>query len=389
MKTDLVKGFKDYAGEEADKRTEIKKLLVETFEKYGFNSVETPVVEYEEFVKGSPEQKRDEVISDIFKLQDKGKRNLALRYEFTFQLKRLMQNKKLPFRRYQIGPVFRDEPVSGNRFRQFFQADADIVGSSIKDEAEILKLVKEILGSLKIDFKICVGNRKLVNQILGEQGVKNREEVLREIDKLDKLSEKEVRNNLKRYGAEKILNVFKKENFEKYPAFSEVKELERYCKMYGIKFEFQPSLVRGLSYYNGNVWEIKTSEMKETIVGGGSYEFNNIQCAGISFGLERLSSLAKIVDKKNKILVVSLNEDKQAIKIAEKLRDKDNRVLIFYGKPSKALDYANSYDVAQVIFVGAQEVKQKKVKVKDMKTGKEKFVTLEKISKKNVIFQRK
>lgn len=387
MKTDLVKGFKDYIGEEAEKRAEIKKLLVETFERYGFAPVETPIVEYEDFVKG--DNKKDEVISDIFRLQDKGKRKLALRYEFTFQLKRLIKNKKLPFRRYQIGNVFRDEPTSSNRFRQFVQADADIIGSSIKDEAEVLKLVKEILDKLKIDFKVYVGNRKLINEILNKEGIKNKEEVLREVDKLDKLPGKEIKANLKKYNAEKILNIFEKKDFEKYEAFSEIKELEKYCKMYGIKCEFQPSLVRGLSYYNGNVWEIKTSKMKETIVGGGSYEFENVSCTGISFGLERLSSLAKFKDKRNKVLVVSLNEDKQAIKIAQKLRDKDNRVLIFYGKPSKALDYANSYDINQVIFVGAKEVKQKKVKIKDMKTGKEKLVTLEKISKKNIIIQRK
>ena len=131
MKTETVKGFQDFSGKEAEKRTEIKKILVETFESFGFAPAETPIIEYEEFVKGNNSQ--DEAVSDIFKLKDKGKRNLALRYEFTFQLKRLMQNKKLPYKRYQIGPVFRDEPISANRFRQFTQADIDIVGSSEKE----------------------------------------------------------------------------------------------------------------------------------------------------------------------------------------------------------------------------------------------------------------
>src|SRR3989304_1057792 len=112
-----VKGFRDFSGKEAEKRAEIRKIIVETFEKYGFEPAETPIIESEEFVRG--ENKQDEAVSDIFKLQDKGKRNLALRYEFTFQLKRLMRNKKLPYKRYQIGPVFRDEPISGNRMRQF------------------------------------------------------------------------------------------------------------------------------------------------------------------------------------------------------------------------------------------------------------------------------
>ncbi len=384
LKFSQVKGFKDYSGEDAKKRAEIKKILVETFEKYGFEPAETPLIEYEEFVKGNNSQ--DEAISDIFKLKDKGKRKLALRYEFTFQLKRLMQNRKLPFKRYQIGPVFRDEPVSSNRFRQFTQCDIDIIGSTIKDDAEILALTKEVLDKLGIKFTIYFNNRKLLNEILGE--IKEKDKVIRELDKLDKLSEKEVKINLKKYKAEKVLDILKKKDFTKYKAYSEIKELEKALKMYGIKAEFSPSLARGLSYYNGTIFEVKAG-IKDTITAGGAYEFNKTQCTGISFGLERLSSLAKIKPEQEKYLVVSLNQDSQkskisnpasmknqeeAIKLANKLR-KDKIVSIFYGKPSKALDYANSYDYNKVIFVGEKEVKAKKFKIKDMKTGKEKPLT--------------
>ena len=103
---DTIKGFKDYVGEEAWKRSEIKKILVDTFEKYGFEPAETPVIEAEEFVKGDNSQ--DEAISDVYSLQNKSKRNIALRYEVTFQLKRLMQNMKLPCKRCEIGEVLRD-----------------------------------------------------------------------------------------------------------------------------------------------------------------------------------------------------------------------------------------------------------------------------------------
>ena len=136
---ELVKGFRDYTGEEAVKRNEIRKVVEEVFEKYGFEPAETPVIESEDFVRG--ENQNDEAVSDIFKLKDRGKRNLALRYEFTFQLKRIMKNKKLPYKRFQIGPVFRDEPIKGNRSRQFTTCEADIIGSSVKDEAEILNLI--------------------------------------------------------------------------------------------------------------------------------------------------------------------------------------------------------------------------------------------------------
>ena len=183
---ETVKGFNDVSGEEALKRERIKEIIVGTFKLYGFEPAETPVIEYEEFVKEGNQS--DEAVSDIFKLQDKGKRNLALRYEFTFQLKRIARNKKLPYKRYQIGEVFRDEPVSANRYRQFTQCDMDIVGLSentSRDEAEILSLSKKILDKLGVKFEVYFNNRKLLNEILDEQKIKNKAEVIKEIDKLN------------------------------------------------------------------------------------------------------------------------------------------------------------------------------------------------------------
>ncbi|VVB82125.1 Histidine--tRNA ligase [uncultured archaeon] len=376
MNTETIKGFKDYTGEEAQKRAEIRKILIENFEKYGFEPAETPLIEGEEFVKG--ENKEDEAVSDIYKLKDKGERSLALRYEFTFQLKRIMKNKKLPYKRYEVGEVFRDEPTSSNRFRQFTQCDADIVGSSVKDEAEIFAMAKETLERLGIDFKIYVNNRKLLNEIFEKEGIKDKEKVIKEIDKLDKLSEKEIKENLKKYNAEKILNIFKKpaDFFKKYESYKDIESLEKYLKFYGIKIEFSPSLARGLSYYNGTVFEIRTKEMKETITAGGSYNFSGIQCSGISFGLDRISSLAKIKIEKEKYLVVSLDEDKEAINLVKQLRNKNKISEIFYGKPTKALDFANSYKINKVIFVGEREVKEKKFKVKDMTSGKESLLKI-------------
>lgn len=374
---ETVKGFKDYTEQEAQKRAEIKKVLVETFEKYGFEPAETPIVEYQEFIKGNSEQQNDEAISDIFKLKDKGKRELALRYEFTFQLKRLMQNKKLPFKRYQIGPVFRDEPTTTNRLRQFTQCDIDTISSTSKDEAEILSLAKEVLDKLKIKFIIYFNNRKLLNEILEDIKIneKNKNIVIKIIDKLDKIPEKEIKEELKKFNAEKLLDILKKKKtfFKKYSSFKEIEELEKYLKYWGLEKEvkFSPSLARGLSYYNGTIFEIKTTKIKETICGGGSYEFNNIQSTGISFGLERLSSLTNIESKKEKILILSINQDKKAIEIAKKLRKLNKQIFLFYKKPTKALEYANSYEIKKVIFIGEQEIKNKKLKVKYMDSGKE------------------
>ena len=375
MKSDTVKGFQDYTGNEALKRAKIKQIIEQTFKLYGFEPAETPIIEQEGFVKG--ENSDDEAVSDIFKLQDKGKRKLALRYELTFPLKRIAKNKKLPYKRYQIGSVFRDEPTSANRFRQFTQCDVDVVGSTIKDEAEILALAYKILKELGINAQININNRKLLNEILEEQKIKqkNRAQVIKEIDKLDKLPEREVKENLKKLGAEKILEIFKKPEsyFKKYKAYSEIKDLKKYCSIYGIKINFIPSLARGLAYYNGSVFEIKTASMKETICGGGSYPINGIQCTGWSFGLERLTQLAKISIDKIKFMILSIGQDKEAIKLAEKLRSRGISCLIMYGKVSRALDYANSKGIEKVIFVGSDEIKKKKFKVKDMETGKEIF----------------
>jgi histidyl-tRNA synthetase len=376
---DSVKGFRDITGEEAEKRIAIRNIIENVFRIYGFEAVETPVIEYEDFVKGN--NSSDEAVSDIFKLEDRGKRKLALRYEFTFQLKRLAMNKKLPFKRYQIGNVFRDEPTGENRFRQFTQCDCDVVGSSVRDEAEILKIAAEIFDKLGIKVSININNRKLLNEILEKQGVKSefKQEVIKELDKIDKLSEKEIKENLKKFNAEKILDIFKKPAnfFEKYDSYKEILELEKECSKNKVKINFVPFLARGLSYYNGSIFEIKTSDknIRETISAGGSYLVNGIQSTGISFGLDRLAGIANIKEElKDKILIISLGQDKKAIELANKIR-KENRIcVVMYGKVTKALEYANSYGFNKVVFIGDEEVKKKKILMKDMKTGKEKLV---------------
>ena len=384
MNIETVKGFKDFTGEDAKIREEVRKILVDTFEQYGFEPAETPVIEYEEFVRG--ENVNDEAVSDIYKLIDKGNRKLALRYEFTFQLKRLMIGKKLPYKRYCIGPVFRDEPTTGNRFRQFVQCDIDTVGSTVKEEAEVLAVVNRVLTNLGIDFVIYINNKKLLNEILEGENIEkmNWENVIKEIDKMDKIDKKIIYNNLKQYNAENLIEVFEKpiEFFKKYESYKEIEELIKYCDYYGININFLPSLARGLSYYNGSIYEIKTKEMKESITGGGSFMFNGIQSTGISFGLDRLSKLAKIENKKEEIMIISIAQDEQAINITESLRKIGKDIIFSSEKISKALDYANAKKIEKVMIIGEDEIKKKKVKIKDMKSGNEKFVSIKDLIKK-------
>ncbi len=374
VNTEKAKGFEDFLGEDAQKREKMIDIIRNQFKLYGFEPAETPIIESEDFVRG--DNARDSAVRDIFKLEDRGKRKLALRFEFTFQLKRIARNQKLPYKRYQLGYVFRDEPVRPGRLRQFIQCDADVIGSTIKEEAELMSIFRKVFEQLKIPATIYINNRKLINEILETEGIpeRNREQIIRELDKLDKLSKEEVAKNLKELQAEKLVNIFtgKEKSFEKYAYFKEIQKLRDLCKSYGVEVEFRPFLARGLSYYNGSVFECWAKDMNVSLCGGGSYLINEVQATGISFGIEPLFLLSKIEPEKIKVLVLSMSQDEKAIKMTENLREKNIFTMLLTDKsPSKALDYANVKKIEKVIIIGDEEVKSKKYTLKDMKTGKE------------------
>jgi len=358
-------------------------IIRNQFNLFGFEPAETPIVENEEFVRGK--NQNDEAVRDIFSLEDRGKRKLALRFEFTFQLKRIAKNQKLPYKRYQIGYVFRDEPIRKGRLRQFIQCDADVIGSSVKEEAELMAMAKNVFQELNIPAKIYVNNRKLINEILEDKKIveRDREQVIRELDKLDKLSKEEVAKNLKEYDAEKLVEVFtaKEKTFEKYNFYNEIKKLKDLCVGYGVEVEFRPFLARGLSYYNGTVFEIWAEELGVALTGGGSYLVDGIQSTGISFGLEPLFLISKVDYENKTVMILSMSQDKQAISLAQKLREKKIPVMLLTDKaPSKALDYANAKKIEKVLIIGEDEVKNKKYTLKNMKTGKE-----QKLSEKEIL----
>ncbi|UCD20917.1 MAG: histidine--tRNA ligase [archaeon] len=386
-----VKGFRDILGVEALKRIKVKEIIEKWFRLYGFSPIETPIIEYEKIVKGDNLQ--DEAVSNIFKLKDRGKRALALRYEFTFQLARLLKqnpNLKLPFRRYQIGSVFRDEPVAKGRYREFTQCDIDIIGdSSIKADAEVLAVVNDIFKELKIEVKIRINNKKLLDDLLTRFGISDKEKVLRELDKLDKLTRQEIEKNISSVTgnkkAKKILDFIKKDlsffTEEEFKGSDEVKELIKLCKDYGFNVEFDASLARGLSYYTGNVFEINSKQYKFSLVGGGRFDDSvgrllnkQIPAVGLSFGLDRITGIAKVDSDRVKCIVISINQDKESIKIVKELR-KNNISCFIMDKISKALEYANKEKIPYVVFIGSEEIKKKKFKLRDMKTGKERFLT--------------
>ncbi|MDO8628283.1 MAG: HisS family protein [Nanoarchaeota archaeon] len=398
MTIEKVKGFRDIFAPQSLRREQIVRIIQDKAKLYGFMPLETPTVEYDELLKGDNEI--DEAVSDRFKLKDRGGRNLGLRFEFTVQLSRIFKELstiKLPWRRYQVGNVFRDEPLRPDRFREFIQCDVDIMGDpSVKADAECLALTNAILAELKLKADIKVNNRKLLNALLEKSGVVGDQlQVLREIDKLDKLSRADVEKNLKKIVKDDVVrNIFgfldKDLDFfikNKFAGADEIAELRDLGKLYGFDIIFVPTLMRGFSYYTGNVFEVWSKDKKCALAGGGrfddkvgKYVNRSIPAVGISFGT-LVDVDVDAADQNVEFLIISLDQDEKSIELTEKLRAAGCSCILFYGKPSKALEYANAYQIRQVIFVGADEVKVKKVKVKDMVSGKEKLVSVAEIMK--------
>jgi histidyl-tRNA synthetase len=324
-----------------------------------------------------------------------------LRYEFTFQLARIFKQHptiKLPFRRYQIGENFRDEPVGPGRFRQFTQCDADVIGdTSVDSEAELLSMTRDILKALGIEAEIFVNNRKLVSALIESVQIRDARQVMRELDKLGKISEDLVKSNLRKYGdTNQILTLFKL--LEKDLAFfvengfdgaAEVEELVKKCRRFGVSIVLQPTMMRGLSYYTGNIYEVCKQGEKSSIAGGGRYDGvvgkylgREVPAFGISFGLERVTALASLpVPPPAQALVVSLNKDVPAIKLLQELRAAKVSCIMMSGKISKGLEYANTVGIPYAIFVGDDEIAKKKWKIRNMNSGEEKYTSTEKLIK--------
>lgn len=399
---ETVKGFRDFLPPESLKREAVKEIIKKWFKLYGFLPVETPIVEFDELMRqekkeNEKENDEDEAISDRFRLKDRGNRELGLRYEFTFQLARLLKlnpNIKLPFKRYQIGPVFRDEPVSSNRFRQFTQCDADIIGDlSVNADAEVLSLFSEILNELKIKTEIEINNRKLLNAIIESVQIDQIKEVMKELDKVTKIGLDQVKVNLRKITTtNQIITLFrlleKDIDFFKENAFAGIEELEELienCKDYGVKVKFNPFLVRGFAYYTGNIFEITSADenVKGSIAAGGRYDktvgkylFRDIPAVGCSFGLERVTDIANIkIEPPIKALLISISQDSETIKLSKTLRKSLIPSIISFDKPGKAMEYANAMNIPYVVFVGEEEISKKKYKLKNMQSGKESFLT--------------
>ena len=424
MKLETAKGVKDVLPIEKIQRQEIVDTLKRVFELYGYNPFDTPIIErYDTLTAKFTAGAGSDAEKEIFKLKDQGGRKLGLRYDLTVPFSRFIgmnPQMKMPFKRYQIGRVYRDGPIKLGRYREFWQCDVDVVGvKSMLADAEVLSLADNALRELKLKARIEVNNRKLLNGILEQVGVaKDKESAIIAIDKLAKYGKKVVADELKEKGVDKkaidkvmdlisitgkndeILSKVKKkvDNDIGKEGIEELEELFSYLKKLGVKSELNLSLARGLGYYTGTVFEVflKDSNVKSSIAAGGRFDEmigdflggnRAYPAVGISFGLDVISDALNLKEKgANTItqayLIPIKNTDK-CLKILQTLRKEGVRADIdLIGRGiSKNLDYANTIGVPYVIIAGNQELKAKKVKLKDMKSGKEKLLSLEKAIK--------
>jgi len=418
MKMQRAKGMRDFAPEEKIVRNRIVSTLKNVFETYGYNPLETPVLERFD-VLASKYAGGDEILKEMFRLKDQGSRELGLIYDFTVPMCRFMAmnpNVKMPFKRYQIGPVFRDGPIKLGRYRQFWQCDVDVVGiREMTAEAEILALTSNAFKKLNIDVIIKVNNRKLLNGVLEYSGIKEKdfETVILSVDKLEKFGNEYVKKELqekkiKKNAVDKIMKAIQINDLAKLKkiinnntgkqGIDELEKLFSLLKNYNVKPDFDCSLARGLSYYTGTVFEVymKKSDVKSSIAAGGRYDKMISQflgskqeypAVGISFGLDVITDAMNVKEAKRSVadvFIIPIGTERESIKLAETLRkNKIKTDLDLAGRGiSKNLNYANSLGIPYVVFLGEDELKKKKVKLKDMKTGKESLLKVEEIIKK-------
>lgn len=398
----LLKGFRDLLPADVRKKDFVINTIKKVFVSYGFEPIETPALEYASTLLGKSGSEAEKL---IYKFEDRGKREIGLRYDLTVPLSRLVSsspNLQIPLKRYQIQPVWRADKPQAGRFREFLQCDADIVGvKSIKADIEIIKMAIEALEKLGFkNFKIVINDRQILFETIKNQGFKEEEifSVIRSLDKLEKFGEKGVEKELVKKGfGKKTKNLLK---VIKTTRTSEnLNEILAYFKKAGLenKIEFSPTLARGLDYYTGMIFEIVSKDYSSGSLGsGGRYDNlvkNNqdryLPAVGFSFGINRLIEALEKQGKKinnndqTQVLVTVFDENytEQSSLIASKLRDKkiNTELYLENDKLNKQLKYADKKGIPYVIIIGPDEDKNKTLTIKELSSGRQTSITADKI----------
>ena len=424
-KFETPRGMRDFLPEDMEKRRYVLDAIRRVFSRYGFREVQTPALENLSLLTAKSGG-GEEVSKQIFSLKDQSGRMLGLKFDQTVPTARLVANNSQlpkPFKRFIISPVWRYERPQAGRYREFWQADIDTLGSDkVEADLEIAACSADVMLELGFkDFYIDINNRKLVEGIALDYGFTETEvpELLRCIDKLDKIGEDRVIDEMKSKKLdeekgrnllnallpegkpEEVLKIVKKiaKNKIAKEGLAELEELFKLAKAAGVYkyLRLNLSLARGLTYYTGIVFELKAKDAKiGSLFGGGRYDKlvslaggQDIPATGISIGVDRLVQViddAGLIKKSGatKALVCYFpNCKEKAIETAQQLRkagintDFDTKERSI----SKNLDFANSNEIPFVVIIGEKEIKQGKVALKDMKTGKQDLLDIQKAIK--------
>ena len=402
-----VKGSMDFLPNEQRIRNYINDILKESFEEYGYLPIETPILCYYDMLSGKYDSGND-ILKEIYRLKDQGNRELGLRYDLTVPFAKFIalnkSNLQFPFKRYEISKVFRDGPVKVGRDREFTQCDVDVVGiDGQMIEAELLSLYVSAFRKLGIDIVIRYNSRNLMIGLIQLVGVSDEliGATITVLDKMNKLSEKELIGELNKLGIydnqiEKLMEYFKLSLHELSSTFGdcdnevlregiqELVELHRYLVGLGIDSycEFDSTLARGQDYYTGNVFEVyeKNGKLSGSIGGGGRYDRmitdfihdgERYPAVGISFGLTSIYELLKmkeLSDSLYDLYIVPMGTDMVSLSLANQLRNYGVKVIVEMNgkKIKKAFAWASKNHIPYVMVIGEDEVSSGNVKIKDM-----------------------
>ena len=425
---ELPLGFVDRQEKELLVRDFIISKIKEVMVKYGFQYLETPSFEYSDSIgKFLPDKDRPD--EGVFSFKDENKW-LSLRYDLTAPLARYVAKNYLeipkPFKRYQLGTVWRNEKPGPGRFREFLQFDADFVGTkSLQADTELCVMISEILekcGLSKEEYIIKISSRKISEQLFKKIKIDNDEQkltVLRALDKIDRLGWDGVKQLLGEGRKDKSgdftqganlslsnIDIIEKELKKKSPETEDLLEILKIFNDYAFtNYEFDPSIIRGLEYYTGPIFEVNLKfDVKNnkgqviqfgSIGGGGRYDnlvnnFGNFEApaTGISIGLDRLvyalMQKKEFKIKQSKPVVICVfdkNLLKDYIKLQTVLRDAGISAEIYPGenKLKKQMEYANKIKAPAVILYGEDEIKSGKPTLRDLSSGKEKSIVIKEL----------
>lgn len=420
-------GFMELLPSEQIQMNQIKDVIKETYERFGFLPIDTPIIESENVLLAKA---GGETEKQIYRFQ-KGDTDLALRFDLTVPLAKYVAKNygvlSFPFRRYQIGKVYRGEKVQRGRYREFYQCDIDIIGDgelSIMNDAEIPSIIYQIFSKLNFGkFTIRFNNRKILTGFFEALNLSDKiTDILRTVDKIEKIGKEKVKEILQDFeipenDTEKIIEfVTTKENVITYletlnienetfkQGLSEIKIVADYLESFGVPKEFYKidlSIARGLDYYTGTVYETILDEYPEigSVCSGGRYEDlagyyinKKLPGVGISIGLTRLFYILneyKLREEKteksiSKVIIIPMIDDlTYPIQVATKLRENGINTEIYLENKAikKKMNYANKQDIPYAIIIGEDELNSQTVTLKDMRSGEQKIEKLEDILK--------